>query len=1085
MLLPKYAFSVTDAGWTSDINTTWTSIVAAGTDATYLNLLAQSAADSCQTGNFGLRDAVLYKATGTTSYCDDAYSNRSNCDPDSPSFGTGGNARNTTRDCLVVNAIAYSFCADVISAGNKADWESDLDTMTQNVLGNPPTHGTRINDTDELMGHWFGATIYDVVKDDSLDNAATLVFGKPWGGIDATGVDKSSLRNAIDFYWATFGQGGEFVEGSEYNKSTIMYTLLGVHALNDYYGTDKFPVITALYDEIADHYYQKSTPDYSQHFQWGDVQNGQVRDHGVFRAMSLYAMMAHLDGDDAAMWDLFDAISTTGCVREVYSLFYDPDATRTKKSGQTSHGVSGSQDLTNSMGMVSWHEGWGTNDTAYYGYFKPNFDADHNWSNLDSVNIWRQDEWAFNSPKFYFGNFEDAHNWKNSLLVFGGFGAFREARGQMAYESGSNYVYHSGLTSGMWNTENTDDAIPDFLDERSRQNLYRENGDGTGVLFMFDRVKGCRPDDTSCMTSYKYNSRRGKSSWTLRNKDRMEAFNLDHQVVFNSPVAPSKSGDLITWTADNGENVELYTFMDGYTYATFAISDIGNCGAVGATPGTPYWFCGAGVDVAFSEAKHQIRLRQPTAIPRTLYALLNVMSFGGTHTYTEILDNAGDEDVQGAMVETSTERIVALFNAEDDITTTFTTTHFGGDTGYKSEYDPQRFSKAEAMSHFKVGSTVDFTTDDTKDINVFILGLDHTQGWTITANGSAAGCTVTAEGVCRFTITGAAQVHTVTWTASGLTCSAQSCSACTEPECVLGNCSWNGSSCEDTPPCDSNTCQNCDETECGSEPLCTWNGAVCEITDQCPTIPSECSSQSTCEAQGWCWENNVCITVCTPPVGGVEVTVEPSKDTFIRNGSFVNTNYDTQDLNAKHTPNGDFHRSTLISFDISSVVPANSEIQSVKLELVSKGGFNNTGTVNVFPVLQSWVENEATGTVYSTGNNWQTVMALGNSDMTGNGLTGEGSLTSYGIGGSEGDGDVMIFSSTQAMIDHVQANVDGSVDFVIHQEQNHDANFVFYDSEDATVSNRPILRIIYEESQGEAQKPPNINGGRIIGLWGS
>ena len=1019
-------------------NDTQLNAARAASDTYYLDVKSKVDAGTCDAGgvNYGLDEALIYEAEGTASYCTSSFSKCSGCN--------GSSSRNKTRDCFVTCSLAYSICGDVISAGDKTTWESRLDAV-QNLVSNT-SHGTRPWDTDELVGHSFGIWVYHLAKNGNMSSLPSAgYFDGGWGDISSvpsTGdcySGSATARSCIKHYVDEFFE-GEWIEGkARYNFNTIRYMLFAVNAINNFYGSDKFPEITALFDEIADEWYQGSTPDYAQPFQFGDIESSDVNVWNKTNKMSLLAAVADSDSDDANVWDLWDDIAETGCIgNDDYLWFYDHDATRTKASGQTAFSDT-------KMGFAHWHNGWDNNDTYFYHMNKQTIKADHDWDGIFNFNVYRNGGWAIKNPKHYYGNDWDHSPWLNTFLMYGAFTGMEEARGPMAYESGSKYLYTGGVSSGFLANERYDDPPPPFVDEFSNQRLSRHNSDGSETIFDFYRIKACNPDSSTCMSTWKKNR---IGAVTERYLDRAGTANWDHVYLIHTGTSiPTQSGSEFDWTAENGDAIELYTFIDGPTVTNVSLPS-GNTSS-------PYWFRAQGFITSESSGKNQLRLSFNAADDYTLYAPLNVISIGDSdpeHTYTEITSTS-NEDTQGAMVETSTERVVALFNADNDTTTTFTSSINGPPNGFSSLYDPNRFSKAEAMSHFELGSSVSFSTNDTKNIDVFILGLDHTKSWTITANGSSAGCTVSSAGVCNFTITGAAQTHNVTWSAGASSCSSSFCSLCSN------------------------------QTDCENN-SCFWYNNMCQSEDPCLTVPSACTSQSACLSAGHCYENGQCLLSCEPP-SGIEVTITPDKDVFIRNGQHENTNYDTQGLNVKHTSNRDFHRSSVVEWDLGSNLPANVQINSCEIEVTVSGNGNNSARVNAFPMLREWVETEATANNWKSGSAWTTKMALGDgTDMTGNGLTGANALTSYDVGGAEVDGDKAVFSSTQAMVDYCQQNASGKVNLVFHQEENDDANFTFYDSENATSSNHPALKIIYEETQSQSSGSPSLNGGLVIGRWG-
>ena len=862
LLIAVPSYATTEMGYTAAMHTSLTT-ADTNNDTAYEEYKTRMTNQACGSTTYGLSSAILYKVTGDSAYCTRSFNDSSDC--------VSGANRNKTRDCFTERALAYSICGDVVSGGNKASWESDLDYMVTAVQSS--SHDTRTWDTDELIGHYFGCSIYDIAKDNNDFTVCTSTGGGiPWGGIDVTGDNFSTIRNAVGKHWADYGN-GTWVESSEYNRGTVFYAMIGVHALNDYYGVDKFPEITTHFDELAEYIKNSFTPDLSQYHHWGDTQSGDVRQVLDQKMRQYIAGIAFNDSHDANLWSIWDSLYEDGCTRD-WLMFYDDDTTRTAMTGQTDFYAS-------EMGISFWHEGWNTNDTFIATEYFPIKPADHDTDVFGNMEIWKNDGYILTNPKHYYGGRQDAPNWHNGVLAFGAYAGLQEAKGPMAHQFGSDYVYHAGVTSGFQTQSNRDNAVPPFIDESSSQNLVRENGDGTTTAFMYNRVRACNPSSTSCMTSSKYD--RLAEYFSTPYHQRMSANSYKHSFSLFMDASPSKSGDKFSWTdADTSTAMELYTFMDSYTNTTITMSSQNHCK-------TPYWFCAMGPNPT-EWGGYNLRLNISTTNGYTLYPILNVLHAGGAGTYTEIQEEAGsNEEVQGAMVETSTERIVALFSAEDKIPTF--TSAWGPEVNWRSTYDPQRFTKAEAMSHFTEGAVVEVFTDDSKDIEVFILGLDHNSSWTVDYQVDDGGygsnqCSVSNEGVCTFTIIGGSGTYDIRWTESGASppdCD-DDCDLCgTEGACdgsdlntPTTTCYWHNN--------DGATDTQCNYGQADSD--------LCAAGDR-----SKCT-ETTCEANEWCWENSQCALTCEPVPAEFETTIYAASD-ILMTSTTPTTNLDTTGLGVK------------------------------------------------------------------------------------------------------------------------------------------------------------------------------------------
>ena len=112
------------------------------------------------------------------------------------------------------------------------------------------------------------------------------------------------------------------------------------------------------------------------------------------------------------------------------------------------------------------------------------------------------------------------------------------------------------------------------------------------------------------------------------------------------------------------------------------------------------------------------------------------------------------------------------------------------------------------------------------------------------------------------------------------------------------------------------------------------------------------------------------------------VTLNPTKNVHIAQ-TFPTTNqYNIGfiDVGESNLSVGDIRR-TLIQFDLSSI-PAGSTIITAQLKLYDQGTdlTNNARTMSIYRLKRSWVENQATWNVYSTGNSWSTAGAINTSD---------------------------------------------------------------------------------------------------------
>ena len=104
----------------------------------------------------------------------------------------------------------------------------------------------------------------------------------------------------------------------------------------------------------------------------------------------------------------------------------------------------------------------------------------------------------------------------------------------------------------------------------------------------------------------------------------------------------------------------------------------------------------------------------------------------------------------------------------------------------------------------------------------------------------------------------------------------------------------------------------------------------------------------------------------------VELLVsQGGKDTYLRSTA-ATTNFDSQNLRVGFTASGSVVSRTLMHFDITQAsIPAGSTIVSAYLRLWATQADSAGAAATIKRLTNaSWVENQATWNVYSTGNNW-------------------------------------------------------------------------------------------------------------------
>ena len=188
-----------------------------------------------------------------------------------------------------------------LSAGQRATLLAKLNELFSVVLTNPsnPNFPVRTADSDQTVGVYFGLAFLYVATSDH--NGAVLdYFARPYvGGLDSSGRDRTTLRNAIADYVA-MAEGGEWIEGSDYNLGTVRLLLLGAEGIRTATSRDHFPEVTRWASSAALQPIYTTTPDRQQSFQWGDTEHpGEFRGR-LFAWQTTNGIVAGVSGPDTS-----------------------------------------------------------------------------------------------------------------------------------------------------------------------------------------------------------------------------------------------------------------------------------------------------------------------------------------------------------------------------------------------------------------------------------------------------------------------------------------------------------------------------------------------------------------------------------------------------------------------------------------------------------------------------------------------------------------------------------------------------------------------------------------------------------------
>jgi len=674
----------------------------------------------------GLRDALVYLITGNTDYANEAYLKVSYyAGRTKPGIEPSG--RDETRLKFSRMAMMYNWISDALSPSDRSNFRDILEHWCDLCLDNQPPWGTRPSDSDETVGHYFGIVIFALaLSDEDPARSAELLnldpnnSTPPVGGLDATGANFKTLRNTIAAY-AKKAAGGQWMESSQYNLGTVQLLISGVEAINNYLGEDKFPEITALYPEIANAFVQELTPDFQDSYQWGDIQ--EAHDLWYYHRNPLMSMVAGITKDPEVLYTIWDKFYfeyyPTICEGGVF-LYADPYSTRKQPSGLSYNYSSG-------RGLAFYHLGWDADDSFYGTQMFNHIGVDHEMESLNNFVLYRNGGWALTTPVGYI-NLDDSP-FSNTLMVSGAFGRVKEARGEIAFEAGDDYVYHVGTLGGAV-YESTYYQPPDeTVHEWTRSTLFHHNIDGSDSIIVFDRVNADNPH--TFVPQWKFDRYRD------REKNRLLQSDGKHQWIIHMPESPNQNGNVFSWQASNSEEVFLQTYMMDYTAQ---IIDELEHRSYNANPSL------MGGTISQNELKYQLRLIPDST--ETWQTFLNIVHVGGAFTTQKFLSESGEEAVGLLLdIEGGLQSILAIFNATKGPYIEPSPPDMYGNV----PHDYGKLNDIAQSHYFKTGFNLSVETTASQT-EVFMMDLDVNKGWSVSIDGAPSLLNISSEGLVQFNV---------------------------------------------------------------------------------------------------------------------------------------------------------------------------------------------------------------------------------------------------------------------------------------------------------------------------------------------
>jgi hypothetical protein len=534
---------------------------------------------------------------------------------------TTGLLGNTVREYGMEYAVLYDWLYPGLTDEQRTLMRQQIDVMFTFGLTNaslPVTAPIRTNDSDQVVGMYFGLAFYHIAAGDHHPRAAEMWAHPQVGGYVVTGNDRVTLRNALASFMPS-AAGGEWIESGQYNLGTMKLLVMGHTGLVRARGQDDFPEVTAWLQDAKFRTTYMLTPDFADPLQWGD--DDAPRGVDAYQWVGL-SMLFNNPVTNEVVHNFVERLGATGtgsaepALQGARGFFtFDPYAARTARTTLPLAWWARGQ------GILSTRTSWAADASLLFTHF-PQRDmlgyVDHTVNYHGDVQFYRKGAWALTHPIGYGGKPNGAEG-VNSVLV-AGMNAPIEFRGAHVYQSGPGYAYVAGTVGGDISSPTAYYPPPSYFHEGSRSVVWLPGEPDT--LIVFDRIHA---DDPRLLTDF--------ARYSTATRATMTASGTLKQVVLHMPVSPTIEPNRVTWPGVVVDTFDNPTFriVNESTWTVFA-----------------------------SERKFHVRLEQVDA-PTFSTALMVIRMGDATGTS---LEHVSAGDVRGVLVHRAGQPdVLALFNA--------------------------------------------------------------------------------------------------------------------------------------------------------------------------------------------------------------------------------------------------------------------------------------------------------------------------------------------------------------------------------------------------------------------------------------
>ena len=436
-----------------------------------------------------------------------------------------GNA-NETRENFIHFALHYAWLKDQMTLDQRFEYRRRLRKWSAIVLDldATPSFGTRLDDSDVVVGHHFGLALTRLVTADEplIDD---LIAATP-------GPKGSSFQQQRDQIaeFCRRADGGEWIESSSYNPGTLSLLFLGASAV----GIDQYPEVAELGRQVAEWQPWIFTPDLKDSAEWGD--DSWPRDPELWSRVGLLALLCgqNLDATAAAR-GLLERL-TQGVKpypnywHDLYRALYtfDPTSPMPALVPPQPQGAR----ISPGVGLVL-HRG----PEHLFQFNAPNpVGVDHQLRHNADVRLWFRGEWVIDCPRGY----DPRANSVNDVQL-SGLGSMFDHRlvSTTPSETGLQAVWQT-RGSSYWPTFYN--PPPDFVSDYTRT----VNFTAPNRVVVTDAFDGTDPRQLPLLDRYYPNDRQAIDArpalWT---------------VLWHCPTEPIALPNGYRWQTASGRNVTL------------------------------------------------------------------------------------------------------------------------------------------------------------------------------------------------------------------------------------------------------------------------------------------------------------------------------------------------------------------------------------------------------------------------------------------------------------------------------------------------------------------------------------------------